>query len=838
MAFHGKTCAKCKQVILGESALEYQPGEYYHKKCFVCSKCNAQISGDVYESADGSKICEACIPKRKCEACGKDITGACRCFNGKDYHPECLVCSSCKEPLKGAIFQVDGKLSCEPCAKGEKKPAPAAATEPAKPSAAAQKPLASAEPLSPAKPKEDQASPSCRGYVYKKKGRRGLRGWDWRYFVVTDMQVAWWKNEADAKADSEAPDGKNCKGCIDLLFHPCKVVIEGRTASRFHVTAEGGEWAAGDHHWKENRSFLFDAKRSEHLREVWVSCISANIQRAAGCRANPPRKGVSFVSPEEQDMDVEDTPAFSPPARQDAPAAKAEKVAASAPAPVIAPVHTPTPAAAQTPAPVLAAAAALAQPKPAAPSPPPVVEAPKPVIAPVAAAPAAVAAAPTPAPAPAPATELAPAPSKEEPVQVKAMAIPDAGPAPTTQTSAVVITPLNQHVMDKIMTTIETNLVKLKAANPGAVSAIKAETNILVNLEKARDNMMTSIQDTDDKDRKKLLDTWGGDCNRIARLRAMLEAVELTERNKNDKRLPNCLSACEIIERLLREKKLAKKLEEAQEENMPWRPPPPKAAAPESAAEVAPAKPKAAASPTPEEPAPTPAAPAPAPKQEASIPTGVAADKLKKNAPATGTHADQNIMLSAGEAFDEEEEDPIHLIAVEATGNMGPDVEFGPNGTFVLEMPHVSVQLNTEITPPLPPLNGETQVPPYQEVILDTPQLNGFIFDPAKKNGKFAITVQGRIPVVHVGGAYESKANLVCQSPWGSMKLREGKEDTELHWTVDVRGRLGAEQTSFSNLLFADVVLNITISLSGPGSAKFSKDGKEMPLPDHSILAA
>merc|ERR1740121_1432117 len=121
---------------------------------------------------------------------------------------------------------------------------------------------------------------AMKGFIYKKKGRRGIKGWDWRYFVINDMQILWWKTEAEAKADMEV-SGRNCKGCIDLTNHACKVEAVPSSSSQFSVGPESGQWTGADaDRFQAERNFVFDAARSEQPREVWMKAIKANIDHA------------------------------------------------------------------------------------------------------------------------------------------------------------------------------------------------------------------------------------------------------------------------------------------------------------------------------------------------------------------------------------------------------------------------------------------------------------------------------------------------------------------------------------------------------------------------------
>merc|ERR1739848_379547 len=111
--------------------------------------------------------------------------------------------------------------------------------------------------------------------------------------------------------------------------------------------------------------------------------------------------------------------------------------------------------------------------------------------------------------------------------------------------------------------------------------------------------MMACVQDKDDKDRKKMTELFGGDCVRISRMRAYLEAAKLSEKHQADQRLPMCLSTCGIVERVLQEKGMGDRLREANAKFIPFVPlqfkgPAAEEPAPAAAPAPAPAKPKPA----------------------------------------------------------------------------------------------------------------------------------------------------------------------------------------------------------------------------------------------------
>jgi hypothetical protein len=127
--------------------------------------------------------------------------------------------------------------------------------------------------------------------------------------------------------------------------------------------------------------------------------------------------------------------------------------------------------------------------------------------------------------------------------------------------------------VEACLVSLESQLVKLKAAEGSAVRFQKAETDIIGKIEKARDIMMASLQDVNDKDRSKLLEAFGGDCRRIAKYRSVLDAITLSDKYASDQRLPLCLNAVNLIANLLPETNYGDELKAVQDTIIPFKTP-------------------------------------------------------------------------------------------------------------------------------------------------------------------------------------------------------------------------------------------------------------------------
>eukprot|EP01099_Mayorella_cantabrigiensis_P000375 TRINITY_DN1176_c0_g1_i4.p1 TRINITY_DN1176_c0_g1~~TRINITY_DN1176_c0_g1_i4.p1 ORF type:complete len:236 (-),score=66.32 TRINITY_DN1176_c0_g1_i4:84-731(-) len=108
-------CVKCGKPCPGKSMTA--EGKHYHFECFVCSVCKKQVK-DGYVENNGIFYCPEDYAQKfanTCSGCKKPITDTYMEAASQFYHPNCFVCSKCKEPLSEFVLQ--GKsLLCSNCA--------------------------------------------------------------------------------------------------------------------------------------------------------------------------------------------------------------------------------------------------------------------------------------------------------------------------------------------------------------------------------------------------------------------------------------------------------------------------------------------------------------------------------------------------------------------------------------------------------------------------------------------------------------------------------------------------------------------------------------------------
>mmetsp|Transcript_21921 Transcript_21921/g.38497 ORF Transcript_21921/g.38497 Transcript_21921/m.38497 type:complete len:288 (+) Transcript_21921:167-1030(+) len=118
---------------------------------------------------------------------------------------------------------------------------------------------------------------------------------------------------------------------------------------------------------------------------------------------------------------------------------------------------------------------------------------------------------------------------------------------------------------DAVVQAMEKALDEVLSAQGNVVAVTRAEVNLLVEIEAARDLLLLALQSA--AQRAALREVFGGDCRRIELMRAILEESTFSEMNASDQRPAECLRACESVERVLEDLGLGEALRKAREES-------------------------------------------------------------------------------------------------------------------------------------------------------------------------------------------------------------------------------------------------------------------------------
>lgn len=154
--------------------------------------------------------------------------------------------------------------------------------------------------LSPKIREVTEPPPAIFGYMYKKSPDFWrFRGWDWRFFIISEMKVSWWTNHrvvmprtrmnsfgmaatsaniSTIMASDEADSTR--RGGINFYLSSAIIEADISSPSVFTVRPRYGKWSEGsttDKHQDEARVYVFDTQGSEHSRERWMMTFRSHI---------------------------------------------------------------------------------------------------------------------------------------------------------------------------------------------------------------------------------------------------------------------------------------------------------------------------------------------------------------------------------------------------------------------------------------------------------------------------------------------------------------------------------------------------------------------------------
>eukprot|EP00121_Abeoforma_whisleri_P012433 Awhi_evm1s11476 len=83
--------------------------------CFNCTTCTKVLDLNSFYDINDKFICKECrnAERPQCDSCHSALTGSYAMVGEKQYHPECIKCSTCDVPLGEKIHTHEGKLLCE-----------------------------------------------------------------------------------------------------------------------------------------------------------------------------------------------------------------------------------------------------------------------------------------------------------------------------------------------------------------------------------------------------------------------------------------------------------------------------------------------------------------------------------------------------------------------------------------------------------------------------------------------------------------------------------------------------------------------------------------------------
>jgi len=154
-------------------------------------------------------------------------------------------------------------------------------------------PVTGAAPKTPLEQNDSAALPgmveapvpmrSFRGYLYKKSpSARLLKSWDWRYFVLHEGRLVWWRRELYYPGDKvlSQPDPSASKGFIDFKLSRARIVPDQQNPMIFAIESVDGMWQEGSlkDMTDAQRTFEFDCTQSAHSRDEWMEALRSASQ--------------------------------------------------------------------------------------------------------------------------------------------------------------------------------------------------------------------------------------------------------------------------------------------------------------------------------------------------------------------------------------------------------------------------------------------------------------------------------------------------------------------------------------------------------------------------------
>jgi len=125
--------------------------------------------------------------------------------------------------------------------------------------------------------------PRLSGHLHKKTPSKfRMDAYDWRFVVLRNMTLFWYKKRSDAnKPESAAPDGgPHCCGTVSFLGNDVTLHYHKESETKFDIIPVGA-WRMGKMAEKddqEERIMTFDAKESEIPRKLWMNAIEENLK--------------------------------------------------------------------------------------------------------------------------------------------------------------------------------------------------------------------------------------------------------------------------------------------------------------------------------------------------------------------------------------------------------------------------------------------------------------------------------------------------------------------------------------------------------------------------------
>jgi hypothetical protein len=111
-------CTKCSKPIL-DTGVQFE-NLHFHNTCLTCMSCHCVLENIVFTNSDET-YCERCYSEKyakKCDKCQQKIShgDTCAIFAEKYFHKKCFMCSKCGTSIAEVQFvKRDSRLVCVSC---------------------------------------------------------------------------------------------------------------------------------------------------------------------------------------------------------------------------------------------------------------------------------------------------------------------------------------------------------------------------------------------------------------------------------------------------------------------------------------------------------------------------------------------------------------------------------------------------------------------------------------------------------------------------------------------------------------------------------------------------
>lgn len=159
----------------------------------------------------------------------------------------------------------------------------------------------------------------------------------------------------------------------------------------------------------------------------------------------------------------------------------------------------------------------------------------------------------------------------------------------------------------------------------------------------------------------------------------------------------------------------------------------------------------------------------------------------------------------------QQQQQPGCQVHVEVIPEIQPNFSRIQNGAFRFELGPIMVRLRTECNPPPPHSGHGPPFKPYEEFVVDMPEMNDLIFDPARQlppGAQANATIQKRGAVLEVPQTVGLDAVLKANSPHGALILediqvvndmKQKVAENTLQYRLQVDGQLSTNKVQGSS---------------------------------------